>query len=94
MPRKSKNNKVDLILIDPERSTELTLSNGWHYSYDTDAESDESRKWVGPFESDEAAAAAAGTTLSEGVAAATEEALFGDEADLSSLADEFDGEDE
>ncbi|RWB95636.1 MAG: hypothetical protein EOQ56_28215 [Mesorhizobium sp.] len=70
----TKEASIEALILDPAQSVALTLSDAWHYSFDTDKEIDAERTWIGPFASREevdaalvknieAAAAEAGAVL-------------------------------
>lgn len=79
MSKKPTKQKVEFLLLSPEMSYSISLSEAWHYSFDVDVDIS-SASWQGPFTSKEDAEKAAVKALEEAAAATVAGALFGDAA--------------
>ncbi|MER9176245.1 hypothetical protein NKH72_21955 [Mesorhizobium sp. M0955] len=49
----TKGASIEALILDPASSVALTLSDAWHYSFDTEKATDAERAWIGPFETRE-----------------------------------------
>lgn len=65
-----KTETIPAFILDPQNSVKLTLSEGWHYSFDE-------QTWIGPYMSRAEAEAGMAKGLEAAIAKATEITLLG-----------------